>query len=59
MLRTFLNRLLFQKQRPLLQPGERAPDFELSDQEGRTVRARDLAGRRWILWFYPKADTPG
>ncbi len=59
MLRTFLNRLLFQKGRTLLQPGDVAPSFELCDQNGRPVRSVDLAGRRWILWFYPKADTPG
>jgi peroxiredoxin Q/BCP len=45
--------------RPMLKPGDTAPDFEVSDHHGRTVRLRDLRGRRVVLWFYPKADTPG
>ena len=36
-----------------------APDFSVMDHEGRTVRLRDLRGRKVLLWFYPKADTPG
>jgi thioredoxin-dependent peroxiredoxin len=36
-----------------------APDFELPDQDGRPVRLSDLRGRRVVLYFYPKADTPG
>ena len=58
MLRTFLRRLL----RPgpaMLQPGSPAPDFSLPDQLGRNVRLADLRGKRVVLWFYPKADTPG
>lgn len=43
----------------MLQPPAQAPAFEAKDQEGRTVRLSDYAGRRVILWFYPKADTPG
>lgn len=43
----------------MLRPGDSAPDFEAPDHEGRTVRLRDLRGRRVVLWFYPKADTPG
>jgi peroxiredoxin Q/BCP len=39
--------------------GDQAPDFELSDQDGNRVRLRDLRGRRVVLYFYPKADTPG
>lgn len=51
---------LFRKgKRPMLKPGDSAPDFEVPDHEGRTVRLRDLRGRRVVLWFYPKADTPG
>lgn len=44
---------------PLLRPGEAAPDFEVQDHLGRTVRLGDLEGKRVVLWFYPKADTPG
>jgi thioredoxin-dependent peroxiredoxin len=39
--------------------GDRAPDFELADQNGETVRLHDLRGSRVVLYFYPKADTPG
>ena len=42
-----------------MRPGDSAPDFELLDQNGRTVRLSDLRGRRVVLYFYPKADTPG
>src|ERR687893_753325 len=39
--------------------GEQAPDFELPDQDGNVVRLSDLRGRRVVLYFYPRADTPG
>lgn len=44
---------------PMLSPGDEAPDFELPDQDGDPVRLSDLRGRRVVLYFYPKADTPG
>jgi peroxiredoxin Q/BCP len=43
----------------MLSAGDSMPAFELRDHEGRTVRSADLAGRRYLLWFYPKAMTPG
>jgi thioredoxin-dependent peroxiredoxin len=43
----------------MIEPGQPAPDFELSDQDGNPVALRDLRGRRVVLYFYPKADTPG
>ena len=43
----------------MLKVGDRAPEFEVQDHEGRTHRSRDYAGKRFVLWFYPKADTPG
>ena len=43
----------------MIQPGEQAPDFTLPDQDGSSVALRDLRGRRVVLYFYPKADTPG
>lgn len=43
----------------MIEPGEQAPEFELSDQDGRTVRLTDFRGQRVVLYFYPKADTPG
>ena len=42
-----------------LQPGDQAPDFTLPDQNGDPVTLSDLRGRNVVLYFYPKADTPG
>lgn len=42
-----------------MQEGDDAPEFELQDQDGQTVRLADLRGRTVVLYFYPKADTPG
>ena len=42
-----------------LAPGDPAPDFELPDQNGNTVQLADFRGRKLLLYFYPKADTPG
>lgn len=39
--------------------GDIAPDFCITDAEGRTVSKEDYAGRRVILYFYPKAASPG
>jgi peroxiredoxin Q/BCP len=39
--------------------GDTAPDFELPDQNGETVKLSDLRGQKVVLYFYPKADTPG
>jgi peroxiredoxin Q/BCP len=43
----------------MIEPGQPAPDFELPDQDGNPVRLADLRGRRVVLYFYPRADTPG
>ncbi|MEW5825230.1 MAG: thioredoxin-dependent thiol peroxidase [Candidatus Bipolaricaulota bacterium] len=43
----------------MLKPGDRAPGFTLTSDEGRKVSLADFAGRRVVLYFYPKADTPG
>jgi peroxiredoxin Q/BCP len=42
-----------------LAPGDKAPEFTLPDQEGREVSLRDYRGSKLLLYFYPKADTPG
>jgi thioredoxin-dependent peroxiredoxin len=43
----------------VLQPGDRAPDFSLPRDSGETLSLRDFKGRKLVLYFYPKADTPG
>jgi len=43
----------------MLQVGDTAPGFELTSDEGKKVRLEDFAGKRLLLYFYPKADTPG
>jgi peroxiredoxin Q/BCP len=43
----------------MLAIGAPAPDFNVKDHHGHDVRLADFKGRRVVLWFYPKADTPG
>jgi peroxiredoxin Q/BCP len=43
----------------VLGPGAHAPSFELPDQDGKPVSLATLRGRTVVLYFYPKADTPG
>jgi peroxiredoxin Q/BCP len=43
----------------VLEPGDKAPDFTLSDQHGEDVTLSKLKGQAVVLYFYPKADTPG
>ena len=42
-----------------LKPGDKAPNFTLLDQHGNKVKLSDFKGRRAMIYFYPKADTPG
>lgn len=42
-----------------LNVGEPAPGFSLSDQHGDTVALSGYKGRKVLVYFYPKADTPG
>jgi thioredoxin-dependent peroxiredoxin len=43
----------------MISVGDKAPNFKLSDQSGATVSLSQLRGRKVVLYFYPKADTPG
>ncbi len=43
----------------MLAPGDRMVDFELEAHDGTVVRSSDLQGTPYLLYFYPKADTPG
>jgi peroxiredoxin Q/BCP len=44
---------------PRLAPGDRAPAFTLTDQHGKKVKLSDHKGKNVVVYFYPKADTPG
>jgi peroxiredoxin Q/BCP len=43
----------------MIEKGQDAPDFEVRDHRGNVVRLSDYRGKIVVLWFYPKADTPG
>ena len=43
----------------MLETGMKAPDFSLLDKEGNTVRLSDFQGKKVVLYFYPKDNTPG
>jgi peroxiredoxin Q/BCP len=43
----------------MIEQGDVAPDFELPDQDGDPVKLSDFRGQKVVLYFYPKADTPG
>ena len=43
----------------MISEGQQAPDFSLQTDEGKTVNLSDFRGRKVILYFYPKDDTPG
>jgi len=43
----------------MLKEGTVAPDFTVKDENGETVRLKDLRGQKVVLYFYPKDDTPG
>lgn len=43
----------------MLKAGDKAPEFTLKDKDGREVSLSDFAGKRVVLYFYPKDNTPG
>ena len=43
----------------MLKEGTKAPGFTLEDQAGNSVSLSDFTGQKVLLWFYPKASTPG
>ena len=43
----------------MLKEGNKAPDFTIPDAEGNSVSLTDFAGKKVVLWFFPKASTPG
>lgn len=43
----------------MVSEGDKAPDFELPDSSGKTVSLSSFKGKRVVLYFYPKDDTPG
>ena len=43
----------------MIEEGKPAPDFELQNDAGETVKLSDLQGKQVVLYFYPKDDTPG
>jgi hypothetical protein len=43
----------------MLEAGMQAPDFEVQDHTGKRQRLSDYRGKDVVLWFYPRADTPG
>ena len=42
-----------------LKVGDKAPNFMAKDQDGHIVNSEDFKGKKWIVFFYPKASTPG
>jgi peroxiredoxin Q/BCP len=44
---------------PALKTGDPAPDFSFTDHEGKTLKLSDFKGKKVILYFYPKDNTPG
>ncbi len=43
----------------MLDIGTEAPDFSVQDHHGKNVSLKDFRGKKIVIWFYPKADTPG
>jgi peroxiredoxin Q/BCP len=59
MLPRFVKRWIPSKGSSIMLPGKTAPAFSLTDDQGVQRSSSDFVGQRYILWFYPKASTPG
>ena len=55
----YVRKQIFGGDETVLNAGSPAPDFDVNDQRGNRVRLTDFRGKKVVLWFYPKADTPG
>ncbi|KKL64290.1 hypothetical protein LCGC14_2166490, partial [marine sediment metagenome] len=42
-----------------LKEGDNVPEFEAKDQDGNTIKLSDYKGKKLVVFFYPKASTPG
>ncbi len=42
-----------------LKVGDKAPDFKVNDEDGNSISSKDYKGKKWVVFFYPKANTPG
>jgi peroxiredoxin len=58
-LKLLLQTLKRKEHPPMLQPGAPAPQFTVQTHEDKPLSLVDLKGKKVLLWFYPKADTPG
>jgi peroxiredoxin len=47
------------RRRDFMQINDKAPDFSLQDEDGKPVSLADFRGQNVVLYFFPKADTPG
>ena len=47
------------KRLPKLQAGDKAPDFKVNDENGKVRSLKDFKGKKLVLYFYPKDNTPG
>ncbi len=45
--------------RDIMEINDKAPEFTLPDENGRDVSLKDFRGKRIVLFFFPKANTPG
>lgn len=43
----------------MLQVGDALPEFEVQNQDGKTIKSSDFSGKKLVIFFYPKANTPG